>query len=72
MRSSDDGARTAQIDEQRDVPDETCTYCGEPIDTSEWYPITKRRTAAGSLELLPFCSEACQRAWNDEHAADDA
>lgn len=44
----------------------TCHHCGEPIDTSQWYPVTNDRDADGSLRLYHFCSEGCQAAWLEE------
>ena len=45
-----------------------CEQCGEPIETSEWYPITSDRDDDGSLQLHPFCTEDCQSAWLDERS----
>lgn len=45
-----------------------CEQCGERIETSEWYLITSDRDDDGSLQLYPFCSEACQSAWLAERS----
>lgn len=48
--------------------EKNCEYCGQPIETSDWYPITNRRDADGSLQLYSFCSEDCHTAWVDEQS----
>lgn len=48
-------------------PQTQCEYCGAQIETEDWYPITKRRGSDGSLQLFPFCDEACQTAWLEAH-----
>lgn len=58
---------TSTPDEQRDGGDEVCEYCGAPVDTSDWHPVSKQRDSDGSLQLILFCSEDCQEAWQDEH-----
>lgn len=40
-----------------------CTACGAVIDSTDWYPVTKRRDQAGDLHIHPFCSESCQTSW---------
>lgn len=46
-----------------DASSKTCAQCGEPIETSDWYPITSDRDDDGTLKLYPFCTEDCQATW---------
>lgn len=48
------------------APDDVCERCGATIATNDWYPIAKERTADGSLELYPFCSDDCKARWETE------
>lgn len=41
-----------------------CTNCGDPIDTSRWYPITTR-IVDGDVELYSFCDDDCRDAWDE-------
>lgn len=43
----------------------TCARCGDPIDTSEWYPVHGRTD--GEYEIYHFCGVPCRRAWRDRH-----
>ena len=43
--------------------DKHCSYCGAPIERSDWYPVTKERDGDGSLRFYSFCDETCQTAW---------
>jgi endogenous inhibitor of DNA gyrase (YacG/DUF329 family) len=49
-----------------DATEEHCSQCGQPIDTSDWYPVTTRRNEDGTRRFFSFCSQACQSAWLDE------
>lgn len=64
-RDATDGADdTAPSPEQPTADAETtCTECGAPIETGDWYPIRTDRDEDGDLQLYPFCSEDCQAAW---------
>ncbi|WP_232686357.1 DUF7576 family protein [Halobacterium zhouii] len=66
MGGRDEEEPTAPSNGQRDDQGAVCEYCGTPIDTSEWYPVTNRRDPDGSVELYAFCSETCQDSWCDE------
>ncbi|ELZ31424.1 YHS domain-containing protein [Halogeometricum pallidum JCM 14848] len=43
-----------------------CDRCGNPIETSDWYPMEKERDSDGELRLYSFCSDGCKEAWLDE------
>ena len=60
--------RGSASSDRRDTTAKTCEYCGGDIDTSDWYPVTKRRDADGSLQFSFFCGEDCQEAWLREHS----
>ena len=65
----DDDERKTQDSRRSDQhisSDKTCEYCGTTIDTSDWYPVAKKRNADGSIQLYSFCSESCQETWLDE------
>lgn len=62
----DDNRENTPPSDQRDTAEKTCEYCGAAIDTSNWYPVTKKRDLDGSLQFYPFCSEDCQEAWLTE------
>lgn len=68
MEDNDGKTEPSSSDEQEDEAVETCEYCGEPIDTNDWYPVSKRRDSDGSLQFFSFCSEECQDGWCDERS----
>jgi hypothetical protein len=49
---------------------ERCVVCGEPIDTTGWYPIRGRQDDDGIFRVYAFCSEACREAWENSNSAD--
>lgn len=44
----------------------TCEQCGSPIETTDWYPVSRHEDSDGSMQFYAFCSEACQNAWQPE------
>lgn len=40
-----------------------CRNCGEPIDTSEWYPVETVTDEDGNLEFYEFCSISCRETY---------
>ncbi|MFB6164659.1 MAG: hypothetical protein ABEJ31_05825 [Haloarculaceae archaeon] len=44
----------------------TCTYCGQPIETREWHPVTTATDSDGAVTFYAFCSADCQREWRVE------
>lgn len=66
MEERRDGSSDSPSTEQPETPGERCERCGRPIDTGEWYPITKDRDPDGSLRLYAFCSDGCRADWLDE------
>lgn len=66
MGGCNDNESTASSNGQRGDRREVCEYCGAPIDTNDWYPVTNRRDSDGTVKLYAFCSEACQDSWCDE------
>ena len=60
--------RDSRLSDQ-DIPSgKICEYCGTAIGTSDWYPVTKKRNADGSIQLYSFCSDSCQETWLDERS----
>ena len=66
MGNEDRESSAASSNDERGSSDKRCAYCGTPIDTGDWYPVTKERDGDGSLEFYSFCSEECQDDWRDE------
>lgn len=66
MEANDEETHTAPPEEQETDGGKTCEHCGEPIDTSDWYLVSKQRDSDGSLQFASFCSEECQTAWQEE------
>jgi hypothetical protein len=64
MKNSDEDDATTQPSGQ--IPDDVCACCGTPIDTSDWYLVSKHRDSEGSLQLVSFCSEECQHDWHEQ------
>lgn len=42
-----------------------CAYCGAPVETQEWHPVTSD-AGEGEFRIVAFCGHDCREQWLQE------
>ncbi|WP_458209988.1 DUF7576 family protein [Haladaptatus sp. NG-SE-30] len=53
-----------EVESPMDTP--VCAQCGDPIDTTSWFPVVTETTEDGSVRLHSFCDKSCHDAWKTD------